>query len=388
MTTFLDSSARTEAPEKQYNFSFFAFMAALVLVFAASMAALVVSDYRRTVERAEQQLDHVADLFRQTVDASLSVANAKMQNTVEQLVQEPLGDRAAIAARFDDLLKDTVADIRQIDSLVLIDPQGEVAWSTTESLYGVNLADRSYFQKARQFGNGIYTIGVPILSRANGRRLTPIAWPLRAADGTLLGVVASSLGETYFSGLLTLNQLGEEMRVSITASNGEVAFVSEEVNATPRPMLSATKVISPIGLQIEASTSQAAALEPFWQRTVAVSLLASLLFLAAIAAAVSARTRSVELAGALRRSEHDRRRVEAAQKEFDTIFENVGDGIVLFDDGDTLIRSNLRARHLLGAETHEEAVARMRSLLPPLSRMDTATEVHRLSLPVPGSPDQ
>lgn len=169
MTTFLDSSARSDVPEKQSNLGFFAFIAALVLVFAASMAALVQSDYRRTVERAEQQLDHVADLFRQTVDASLSVANAKMQNTVEQLVQEPLGSREEIAARFGDLLQDTVADIRQIDSLVLIDPQGEVAWSTNPSLFGIYLGDRSYFQKARQFGNGIYSIGVPILSRADGR---------------------------------------------------------------------------------------------------------------------------------------------------------------------------------------------------------------------------
>ena len=353
----------------------------LVALFLCGIFVLVRSDYVRTVARADLQLSHFAELFEQTVDSSFKMANLQMGDLIETLAVAPLRDAETMNRRFDTRIMRSVAAIEQIDSLVVIDLDGTVIWATAAPLVGQNLSDRGYFQRARELGKGEYTVGVPIISRGTGRRVTPIAWPIIGRNGRLRGVIASGLQEQYFSQLLTLNEVEPDMHVEVVTSNGEVAFVSEDAAREPESrVFRATQDVSSLGLHIDVSRNRAAVMQEFWQRNIAFSILATLLFFTAIGAAIRSKEQSRKLAKGLAQSERDRKRIESAQKEFDAIFDNVGDGVVVFDDGDKFFRSNRKARELLDVGDDAAAVRNMRALLPDVFEREGDLTINRLPL--------
>ncbi|MEC7256775.1 MAG: hypothetical protein VXW58_03055, partial [Pseudomonadota bacterium] len=77
MVSLLNPGHTAGKPKKRL-FRFAALMAVLVLVFFAGLFFLVRSDYRRTVDESQQQLNHIAELFEQSVESSLNIANFRM----------------------------------------------------------------------------------------------------------------------------------------------------------------------------------------------------------------------------------------------------------------------------------------------------------------------
>ena len=88
-----------------------------------------------------------------------------------------------------------------------------------------------------------------------------------------------------------------------------------------------------------------------------------------------------QLAQALRNSERDRERIRVAQSEFDAIFENVGDGLIVYNDNNKLHRSNRKARQLMGVSSDIDAVQKLRGMVPPFSQMNEDVAVHRVQIP-------
>lgn len=377
MSTLELSKGMPERPPEKSSFRFYGFVATLVAIFFIGMGALILTDYRRYATRAELQLGHFAELYSQAVDSSLAVANLEMEKVLTILPQQAFEGGRWIDY-YSNWIRGEVAKIQQIDAFVLLNDEGVVVWATSQALIGEDLSERDYFQKAKMLQNGSFAVDVPIFARGSGRRLTPIAWPLRNANGELRGVAASSLGEAYFEDLLNLEEMQDGLHVEILASNGEPAFISDE--PPEASIFSATRRIPSIGLQTTVSMSRSMAMQGFWQRTIVIVLVATGLFITALGAAIQARKRSVLLAESLWQSEYDRRRIKAVKTEFDTIFDSVGDGIIVFDEMGSLKRANLRARALLNVSNDAEAVHRIRGLIPSLSRMTSDEEVYRLSL--------
>ncbi|MBU2959177.1 ATP-binding protein [Paracoccus sp. C2R09] len=378
MSTLELSKGMPDRLPARSGFRFYAFIATLVAIFFLGMAALIASDYRRYATRAELQLGHFAELYSQAVDSSLAIANLEMEKVLGLLPDNAFEGTRWVDDDYSNWIRGEIAKIQQIDSFVLLNPQGRVIWATAQGLVGQNLSDREYFKKAKLLDTGRFAVDVPILARGSGRRLTPMAWPLRDEDGELRGVAASSLGEAYFEDLLNLEEMQDGLHVEIITANGEPAFVSDVPPEVA--IFSATRRIPSIGLEATVSMSRAMAMQGFWQRTIVIVLVATGLFITALGAAIQARKRSVLLTESLWRSEFDRRRINAAKTEFDTIFDSVGDGIIVFDETGSLRRANLRARALLDVSNDAQAVQRIRGLIPALSRMTADEEVHRLSL--------
>ena len=360
---------------------FFALMAVLVSVFFAGLFLLVRSDYRRTMDEAQQQLNHIAELFEQSVESSLNIANLRMWALIDRMAEVPTLDTETMDEVYFDLLTGAVQDIDQIDSLVMIAPDGEVFWSTARPLIGRNLIDRGYFQRALTLGYGEFAVGTPIISRATDRRLTPIAWPLLKADGQLRGVVASSMGEDYFGGLLTLTDIASDMQVSIVTEDGATAFMAGNLSGDFRDgLLEASAKVPSLGVTITVKRDREDVLAAFRIRTVIFAVTAALLFFTVIGAAINLQIKQIQLAQSLARSEYDKRRILGVQQEFEAIFENVADGIVVFDADHQFHRSNRKAREFLKADGDSAAVARLRELLPPMASIGQDVSIHRIEV--------
>ncbi len=369
-------------PSSRSQTLFWGLISTVVLIYFVGLAFLTWSDYNRATTRAEVELEHFAELYEQAVDASLSVANVRMWGLIDELSTARLSDPDQFEAQYGALMNSAVQETKQVDALVLIGADGVVLWATIKPLMGQYLGDRAYFQAAIGLDVDEYTVGVPIVSRATGRRLTPIAWPLIGIDGQPRGVLASSLGEDYYSQLLALDGLQQDMYVEVVTSNGERAFASGRPQRDPdTPVFRARKEIPALDLYIDVTRSKEAVLQSYWQRTVAFAGLATILFLTVINAAIRARRQSTQLAQALRNSERDRERIRVAQSEFDAIFENVGDGLIVYNDNNKLHRSNRKARQLMGVSSDIDAVQKLRGMVPPFSQMNEDVAVHRVQIP-------
>ncbi|EDQ05608.1 Sensor histidine kinase WalK [Sulfitobacter indolifex] len=380
VSTVPTSKGAAETPSRAQAL-FRGLITAVVLTYFAGLALLTWADYNRATTRAEIELEHFAELYERAVDATLSVANVRMRGLIDELATALLDNPDRFEAQYGDVMAAAVNSIEQVDSLGLIGADGVVLWATAKPLMGRYLGDRAYFQAAIGLGVDEYTVGVPIKSRATGRRFTPIAWPLIGIDGRVRGVLASSLGEDYYAQLLAADGLEPDMHVEVVTAKGERAFVAGQASRDPdTPVFRARKAIPALDLYVDVTRSKAAVMRSYWQRTLVFGGLATILFLTVINAAIRARRQSTQLAQALRNSERDRERIRAAQSGFDAIFENVGDGIIVYNGNNTLYRSNRRARALMGVSSDIEAVDQLRKLVPPFAEMDEDAAVHRIHI--------
>ena len=354
----------------------------LIVAFVVGVSILVRADHKRTIEESEQQINHIAVLLEKSVEASLDITNLHMGNLLEKISESPL-DSVILNNRFyDSLLTETISKSEQIDSLVIINAVGEVVWASEPSLNGVNLSDRAYFQKALQLGQAEYAVGVPILSRGTGRRLTPIAWPILGPSAEVYGVAASGLGEGYFEELLSSNDVQSDVRVNIVTENGDIAFsISNIPMDASDQFISASKSIPGLGLQINVSRALSNVLEGQIQRSIVFVSVATTLFVAALSLALHSQLKSFKLADGLYRAERDKKRIESAQTEFNAIFQNVADGIVVFGVNDVLHKVNAKALNILSVPTERAAVDKLRNLLPPLTDLTAEPMTLKFKLP-------
>lgn len=387
MSSFWSYRRAMPAAPGQTKAIWYATLSALTLIFAIGLTAFVSIDYRRTEGEATKHLSYLADVFDRSIEASLSIANVRMGHAIDQVAQLPLTTQTWADETYEKILTDTIAEIEQIDALVLIAPTGEVVWASAEGLLGKNLADRKYFNEAIKLTRGQYTIGIPILSRGDGRRITPIAWPVLSSTGVNQGVIASSLGEAYFEGLLSTLGLQSDIVVEMITSDGAVAFSTSGAAGRPSGERIAVAKQSPeLDVTVTVSQPRAAVFEGFRDRTLIFLGTAIALFACALGLAIGSQRKSRRLADTLRQSTADNIKITTAQREFNTIFQNVGDGIVIFDDKNTVLQSNKMARRFLNAKSDIEATAQLRALLPPLSQLQDDFTAFKLDMPHSRSP--
>jgi len=108
-------------------------------------------------------------------------------------------------------------------------------------------------------------------------------------------------------------------------------------------------------------------------------VIAIVLFVTAIGMAIKLQAKSLQLAAGLRRSKMDNVKIIAVQREFNAVFESVGDGIVIFSENEKLMRSNKMARDFLAQNDAVTAVERLKALLPDFSDLDEkSVKVHQI----------
>lgn len=353
----------------------------LIILIAMFMALFLAFDYQRTVNEARRSLDHVAELFNQNFQSSLSIATLQVETLMEWFTEAKVFEPPVIETAYGDFLRASVEQVNQIDSLVIISDAGTVLWATTPRLIGLDLSDRDYFQRARDAKSKSYVLGVPIISRGTGREVTPIAWPWKAPDGTLLGVFASALGETYFHTLLSETTSDAEMIISIESKYGPIAFTSlAETEVAPNDLLTETAEIKRTQLETAVSMPRGAVIQGYALRATMFTLVTVVLFSIAIAAASTARGRAQALASSLQRADLETLRAQQAQAQFRAIFQNVDDGIVVFNRTGDFMTSNRRARELLQVTSDGAAIEKLCALVPGIDTMGETTEARTFAI--------
>ena len=338
---------------------------ALVLTSGATLLFFLHYDYERTLREGEVRLSHVADLFNQHFLGALELATVRAEAMTVRLGDFNLYQVPALEAEFGDELRQFVEDVDQISAMLVLDHDGAVRWASIEGFLGLYLDNRDYFQGTLDGGGNGYVIGAPLNSAVSGRRVTPIAWPIISETGEIAGVMASSLESGYFRRLLEETRFDPEMLVDIRAIDGTAAFSSEGFDELAESRL--VSVSSPIegtGLETVMALPRSVVIRSFLLRAVAFTAVYALLSALALYAAILAHRRMLALRVSLAQTEHEAWNAKQAASQFQAIFQNVEDGIIVFDALGEFRTSNLRAQELFGVDNAEDAVERFRASAP------------------------
>jgi len=298
--------------------------------------------------------------LKQSIESYLTIADLRVRPVVDRVAAFAPRDPRAAEVALGDWLRAQVEDIDQIESFVLIQPDGDVVWATADALIGLNLADRDYFGESLAGPPEGYALGVPVMSRGTNRRVVPIAWPVRTRSGLIVAVVASALGENYFEGLLSAVEDERDVAIEMTTRTGQTAFASHDISANDGLRLSAGVEATDRAFGITVSIPRSVALAGFNRRTATFLAVTALLTAVAIWALYVASKRARQLSLSLEQSERDRRQIARQSREQEAIFENVRDGIAAFADDGSFSKANARAVALMNAVDEKSCIELLR----------------------------
>ncbi len=338
---------------------------ALVLTSGAMLLFFLHYDYQRTMREGEVRLTHVADLFNQHFLSALELATVRAEAMTERLGAFNLYRVPALEAELGGGLREFVENVDQIAAMVVIDHEGAVRWSSIEGVLGLYLNERDYFQGTLDGAGKGYVIGAPLDSTITGMRVTPIAWPIISETGEVSGVMASSLEASYFRRLLEETRFDPEMLVDIRSVEGTAAFSSEGFSKVSENRL--VTVSSPIegtGLKTVMALPRSVVIRSFLLRAVGFTAVYALLSGLALYAAIRAPRRMLALRASLAQTEREAWNAKQAANQFQAIFQNVEDGIIVFDALGEFRTTNLRAQELFGVDNAGAAVERFRASAP------------------------
>jgi signal transduction histidine kinase len=148
---------------------------------------------RRNAEESTQQLARSIASYH----ASLIEAGRQMLLSIS-FQPEMLSDNARCTERLAELNRRFPMYI----ALTLVGPDGLARCSSVALEEPLKVSDRDYFQRATTSGE--FAVGEVTIGRLTGQAITPLALPLRGADGELSGVLVGALDlsqlETQFTG--------------------------------------------------------------------------------------------------------------------------------------------------------------------------------------------
>ena len=152
-------------------------------------------------------------------EKKIAVDIAARKETKEALLTYPGGstrwDDYAISAILADFVsrKGLGEDYMGIN---IINMQGQVIAASSENRIGLDLASRSYFKDAVA---GKVNVGDPAISSANGMPFIPVAAPVYADDGTIIGAAAMILKLDFLWTIIKDSTIGQTGYTFVTDRN-------------------------------------------------------------------------------------------------------------------------------------------------------------------------
>jgi two-component sensor histidine kinase len=145
-------------------------------------------------------------------------------------------------------LDDVQADSPHLNTITVIDLQGNVRCRTEGTGQGQRLDDRPYFRQA--LATGRLAVGEYTVSRISGRRGLPLALPIRDSGGITVGVVAAGLDLEWLGARLRQRDFARGSALTIADRNGVIIareplperFIGTRI---PEPFLELVNASSP-----------------------------------------------------------------------------------------------------------------------------------------------
>ena len=159
------------------------------------------------------------------IQSDLEVTAKAQGTSFANWMQEQLNEVKYIASlpevksfdqgQYEAVLQDAAKNFSSFGLFFLVDERGMQLYNTANEPIK-DLSDRVYIQDALK-GNSV--IGDPVVSKANGRLLIPVAAPVMNENGDVIGVIG---------GTLFLDKLSESLKNLQFGKTGEVIFLNSE----------------------------------------------------------------------------------------------------------------------------------------------------------------
>lgn len=198
----------------------------LFALLAGGLLALGLAVLRDEALRAgEERTEALTHVIEEQTSRTLQSVDARLQLAIAQL--QGLQARGAldeVSAR--DVLQGPLSGLPFLRETWVLDPEGRVRFDSRAGNIGRVLSDREYFRiYLREPATELF-IGPPVRSRSTGHWQLTVSRPLRAADGSIDGIVVAALEPAHFEQLWRRIDLGANGVVALYSRSGQLLMRS------------------------------------------------------------------------------------------------------------------------------------------------------------------
>lgn len=352
---------------------------AIAVLFLSLIASQMHATYLAAREHATTNAKNLALILESKLATDFEAAHRAVSAMALEISPDAMRQETASRYRphIAQRLKSQVRNIRSAPALRYFDAHGDLLYSSLASTAAFSIANRGFFQQARNAPANSVIFSEVIFGRGSKRALVVVGKAVRDAAGSFLGVAAIAIDLNALHDDFSNIELGSGGTVVLRRlENGAPVVIFPgpvEVNNTPYPNIAlrqailkngpkgAIEFVSPVdGVRriygyrtvgsfpffVAVGISESAYLAE-WRQNLVTALLASALFLVVLAAVFSR----------LARAESQRDRIELArrrnEKRLGEIFLAISEGLIFQDKNGVIIDVNPAAEQLLGIKRDE-----------------------------------
>jgi diguanylate cyclase (GGDEF)-like protein/PAS domain S-box-containing protein len=190
---------------------------AMICVAILAMSGMREWDSRAaSLKAAEVDLANLVRSLTQHAEDSFDLLDASILGVVSRI--EVDGTSPLALSRFQAILASRKAALKRINSLVILDENGD--WLVSSGPMGSNLGDREFFQHHLQSAAREKFVGHPVKSVSTGEWITTVSRRFNHPDGRFAGVVVATIGASYFSEFYRQFDIGASGTLSLLSADG------------------------------------------------------------------------------------------------------------------------------------------------------------------------
>ena len=363
-----------------------ALTASAMLLLSLAGGALVLGIWQLRVDAYRDATEETGNLaivlagqlsrFVQALDIVLS----ETRDSLDLLDSEvPSVWRAALSgSAWHDRLRDKLARLPQAFNIAVADQSGDVLVSTAHwPAPKINIADRDYFQKARDQRLDALAISSPIRNRVNGDMTVVFARRMSDARGAFIGIVYVSVNTSYFEVVYDSIKSVRDFTFTLALTDGTMLvrhpMPKERAGQTipskspwyetmaegggsyrsvgnfdGRARLVSLRPLQEYPLAVSVSTLEDTALGRWRTRSLVLSLGGCAFFACSLYLLVFARREMRSLAQSEISLRERSKSIEQSNIWFDAALNNMSQGLCMFDREQRVVVANTRYREMYG----------------------------------------
>ena len=359
---------------------------AAIVLLALAVGALVSAIWQLRNDERNDAFEETGNLatvfagqlarFLETIDIVLAETQVNL-NAIDSDVPN-VWRRALVSKPTHDKLKEKLARLPQAFNIAVADANGQILASTANwPAPAINIADRDYFQNARDQSHDGLTISTPIRNRINGQNSVVFARSMKGSAGEFIGIVYLSVNTEYFGIVYDLVKSVRDLTFTLASTNGTILVrypnptdrAGENVPKTSpwyevvasgggsfrsignfdgRFRLVSVRHLQSFPLVVSVSTLEDTALSRWRIRAIVLGLgglafVASSLYLLVM---VVRKMRSLSASQAALREKSSS--LERSNMRFDAALNNMSQGLCMFDGDQRIVVANARYREMYG----------------------------------------
>ncbi|TXK81487.1 methyl-accepting chemotaxis protein [Paenibacillus sp. N3.4] len=174
-----------------------------------------IGQYLQSIVKLEEQSLYLVSVQGELRDL-LKLRNQKSD-------QDFFSAKNDLQARTNTLLAQSVKGTQGIQTITLVDNHGTTIASNNPGSIKADLSEREYFKEAMK---GNFSISDALISKTTGTLVNVFAQPVKADDGTVLGICILTIDTSLFVNELKDIKINSEGRVFVVSRQGTIVYHS------------------------------------------------------------------------------------------------------------------------------------------------------------------